>query len=418
MNTLDVWLDDAALGGSAAVGRLDRAINKGRSTLSFEYADAWLDQAEPVEAFQLDPDLPLGRGRHHSHAGTQTLAGIFQDCSPDRWGRKLMDRREIMDAAAEKRTPRALTDWDYLTGVADEGRMGALRLLDPVSVRYVSHAALDAPPVTSMRELEAIVDMIERDEEADTPERIAWVKQLIAPGASLGGARPKANMRESDGSLWIAKFPSNNDDYDVGLWEFLTYQLAIASGIHMPRAARKKFSDRGHTFAVSRFDRLGQSRRTYASAMTLLATDSETPHSYLDIVLLIEEAGAPTYIAAELEQLFRRVLFNVLIGNRDDHLRNHGFLRDAGGWRLSPAFDINPNPAKQEHVLAIDEGNPTPDSGLLINTADYYRLKKSAAAVIVDEIRHAVSGWQDLARQLGAKPMDIARMRGVIDAGR
>ncbi|SFR95974.1 serine/threonine-protein kinase HipA [Dyella sp. OK004] len=418
MNTLDVWIDDATLGGSARVGRLDRVGNRGRHVLSFEYAAAWLSKSEPVATFQLDPDLPLGAGQHHAHTGARTLAGVFQDSSPDRWGRLLMDRREIIEAHAEKRLPRTLNDWDYLTGVADEGRMGAMRLRDPQSAEYVSHAALNAPPVTSMRELEAIAGMIERDEEADTPERIAWMKQLIAPGASLGGARPKASMREEDGSLWIAKFPSNDDEHDVGLWEFVTYKLALQSGINMPPAALMKLSDRGHTFAVSRFDRVDGSRRAYASAMTLLATNSANFHSYLDLVLLIEEVGTPTYIARELEQLFRRVLFNILVGNRDDHLRNHGFLRDVDGWRLSPAFDINPNPAKNDHVLGINEADTTPNSDLLMATADYYRLKKSRAETIADEVRKAVDGWQSLARQLSARASEIAKMRSVMDPAR
>lgn len=418
MNTLDVWLDDTTLGGSALVGHLERSGGKRRDALSFEYADAWLTNIGPVVAFELDPELPLARGRHYAATGSKRLTGAFQDSSPDRWGQRLMERRELIEARQENRKPRPLNDWDYLIGVADEARMGALRLMDPDSARYASDAQMSAPPVTDLRELETIAGMVERGEEDDTPERIAWVKQLIAPGASLGGARPKASMRETDGSLWIAKFPSNDDKHDVGLWEYLAYRLALLARIEMPAAKQMQLSDRGHTFAVSRFDRMAGTRRAYASAMTLLGTTREEMHSYLELIAVIERNGTSSQIAGDLEQLFRRVMFNVLVGNRDDHLRNHGFLRQGNGWRLSPAFDVNPNPHKSDHVLAIDEADTTPDTSLLLATADYYRLSKAKAHAIANEVRKAIGGWETLARRLGARSSEITLMQATIDPDR
>nr|WP_275690568.1 HipA domain-containing protein [Luteibacter jiangsuensis] len=247
---------------------------------------------------------------------------------------------------------------------------------------------------------------------------VRWIKQIVAPGASLGGARPKASFRDKAGQLWLAKFPSNDDRVDVGLWEFLTYQLSLDAGIDMPEARLMRLSDRGHTYAVQRFDRTPNSRRMFSSAMTQLdATESEG-HSYLELVQIIETCGTSTQIARDLEQLFRRVLFNILIGNRDDHLRNHGFMRAGDGWQLSPAFDVNPNSDKDHHVLAIDDRDPSPDSSLLLATADYYRLPKKAVGAVADQVRAAVRGWEKRARALGAPLSETMLMTAVIDPDR
>lgn len=275
------------------------------------------------------------------------------------------------------RRARNLRAWDYLIGVNDESRMGALRLMDPDSARYVDDRALSAPPITELRQLEAIAARVERDDAGDSEQMVRWIKQLVAPGASLGGARPKAGFRDPTGQLWLAKFPSNDDRYDVGRWELLAYQLSLAAGIDMPEARLMSLSNRGHTYAAKRFDRTSTSRRAFSSAMTQLDVTESDGRSYLDLVQAIETTGTSRQIARDLEQLFRRVLFNILIGNRDDHLRNHGFLRVGDGWQLSPAFDVNPNPDKDHHVLAIDEGDASPDSRVLLATADYYRLTKN-----------------------------------------
>ena len=418
MNQLDVWLDDEALGGPALAGRLTKAASKTGDTISFEYDPKWLADTGSIPAFPLDPELTLAGGPYYARAGANALTGAFLDCSPDRWGKRLMDRREAIEAREESRRVRNLRTWDYLIGVNDESRMGALRLVDPESGRYVDDRALSAPPITELRQLEAVAAQVERDDADDSEQMVRWIKQLVAPGASLGGARPKASFRDQDGQLWLAKFPSGDDRHDVGRWEFLTYRLALTAGVDMPEARQLSLSNRGHTYAVKRFDRTLTSRRTFSSALTQLDVGESDGRSYLDLVQVIETTGTSKQIADDLEQLFRRVLFNILVGNRDDHLRNHGFLRVGDGWQLSPAFDVNPNPDKDHHVLAIDEADPSPDSRVLFATADYYRLTKKTLGPIVDQVRAAVSGWEQLAHDLGAPSGEIALMQGVIDAGR
>lgn len=418
MSQLEVWLDDDSLGGPVRVGLLSKSSSRSGDTLSFEYDGNWLGQREPVPGFALDPQLWLAPGAHYAREGAGMLTGAFQDCSPDRWGKRLMDRREALEAREQGRAPRALRAWDYLTGVNDQSRMGALRLFDAASTRYVDDRVISAPPYTELRQLEAIAAKVESGDAEDSDHMVQWLRQLIAPGASLGGARPKASFRDERGELWLAKFPSADDRYDVGLWELLTQELALASHVQMPPAKRIALSDRGHTYAVQRFDRTASSRRAFASAMSLLDVSESEGFSYLDIVQLIETSGASRHIDQDLEQLFRRVLFSILVGNRDDHLRNHGFLRADDGWRLSPAFDVNPNVDRDQHVLAIDERDASPDSSVLMKVADFYRLDKRRAADIAAQVRDAVRTWQARARAAGATGREIDLMRAVIDSER
>lgn len=418
MTELDVRLDDQTLGGSALVGHLQRSNNRGREAIAFEYADDWTAGAMEIAPFDLDHQLILGPGRQYARGGAAQLTPAFQDASPDRWGCMLIERRERIRSRQRGEAPRRLTGWDYLAGVSDETRMGALRLFDPDAQGFVDGDRLQAPPMTDLRELEAITAEVERNDADDTPERIEWLMHLAAPGSALGGARPKASIRDVDQSLWLAKFPSNDDRHDMGLWEYITYRLARMAGIDMPEARVMQFSERGHTYLVRRFDRQGRSRRAFASALTLTDRDSSDGASYLDIVQAIETLGVANHIGSDLEQMFRRVLFNILIGNRDDHLRNHGFLREGNGWRLSPAFDINPNPGKDAHVLAINDLEPTPDSQLWRETAEFYRVGKKAVDRIESDVRQAVAQWQDVARAQGATRGDIQRMTTVIDSRR
>jgi serine/threonine-protein kinase HipA len=266
--------------------------------------------------------------------------------------------------------------------------------------------------------LENIVSELEKADAEDQPEYRAWLMQLTAPGTSLGGARPKASYIDTDGSMWLAKFPASDDRRDIGNWEYLAAKLAGRCGIVMPDTRIHEFSNRGHTFAAKRFDRVGASRRLYASAMTLSGRREGEPASYLDIAEVIETQGEPANIRADLEQLFRRVLFSILIGNRDDHLRNHGFLRGRNGWKLSPAFDINPNPEKAAHALAIDEADPSPITASLIASRDYYRLTLKRTQEIEAEIRGVVTGWKTQAENLGIARQEISTMEAVIDPGR
>ena len=243
-----------------------------------------------------------------------------------------------------------------------------------------------ALPLTSLRELEAAARLVEQgaDEQLDKQ-----IRQLLLPGGSLGGARPKASFVDERGELWLAKFPSTEDRVDVGLWEFIAYRLSIAAGIDMPEARLISLSDRGHTFAVRRFDRDGTGRRMYASAKTLLDMECDGD-SYLDLAMAAQDNGGKGSVEPGLQELFRRAVFTVLIGNRDDHLRNHGFLGEPTGWRLAPAFDVNPNPDNDVHVLTLDEADPTPDTSVLAAQHTYFRLDAEAAKAIIEEVRAAV----------------------------
>ncbi|KLI99271.1 HipA domain-containing protein [Luteimonas sp. FCS-9] len=414
---VEVWLDAAGLGGETLVGHLARLPSRTGDTIQFQYADHWVDGTAPIRSFALDPQLPLHRGPHVARAGASALTGAFTDCSPDRWGKRPMDRREVIDAREQNRRVRALRPWDYLIGINDASRMGALRLRE-TGGRYLDDRELSAPPMTELRALEAIAARVERGDIGDSEHDARWIRQLVASGASLGGARPKATVRDVDRTLWLAKFPSSDDRHDVGLWEYVTYRLARAAGIDMPDARPLSLSGLGTTYAVRRFDRTGPERHAYASALTLLDVDASEDSSYVEIAHAIENQGVASSIADDLSQLYRRAAFNVLVGNRDDHLRNHGFLRALDGWRLAPAFDVNPNPDKDAHVLSIGLDDPTPDTRLLLDTCAYYRLSKARARAIVDEVRAVVRGWKDEARRCKARGAEIATMEAVIDPAR
>ena len=411
MRTIEVHLDDASLvAAPVRVGRLFRDASRRGEIIRFEYDAAWL--AMP-DAFEIEPLLPLREGPFHASDPGQP-PNILQDCSPDRWGWLLMDRREAIEAREQDRPRRTLRAWDYLTGVDDGTRMGALRLRDPDTGGFVASLTPSAPPMTSLRELEAAARLMEQGTGDEVDRQI---RQLIVPGGSLGGARPKASFVDEHGELWLAKFPSTEDRHDVGVWEFAAWKMAIAAGIRMPQARLLPLSTRGHTFAVKRFDRIGGSRRMYASARTLLDMDSDGA-SYLDLAGAIEEQGASGTIADGLEQLFRRAVFNVLVGNRDDHLRNHGVLRAPTGWVLSPAFDVNPNPDKDVHVLALDDADPSPDTQLLTAQHAFFRLDAGRAAGIMEEVRRAVRPWAREAKAAGADSQSLSLMGAVIDPER
>lgn len=275
-----------------------------------------------------------------------------------------------------------------------------------------------APPVTSLPELAAIARRIEERGIEDLPEYERWLAAIIAPGSSLGGARPKANFRGRDGTLRIAKFPAKDDTHDVGGWGHVVHRLARDAGIDVPESEALRLSD-WNTFCVSRFDREGERRRMAASAMTLLGyADGEEGASYLEIAQFIATNGSQGRVEADLAQLFRRVVFNVLAGNRDDHLRNHAFLFEPTGWRLSPAYDMNASLAEAEHALKLDEDSALPAIAPVLATCEYCRLDRTGADSIVREVRDAVARWQAGAMALGLGPDEIRRMAGIIDASR
>jgi serine/threonine-protein kinase HipA len=402
--SVQVELHAPELAQPSRVGVLHHRRGRGQSALSFAYDADWL---RGDHAFALDPRLALYGGEQFPAAGHLTF-GIFLDSAPDRWGRVLLDRREALIAHDESRKPRVLTDWDYLLGVQDECRMGALRFRMDEEAPYLAHGALAVPPVADLPELEAISLQLEQDHPEESPAYRQWLAMLIAPGTSLGGARPKANYREDDGGLWIAKFPSRDDRRDVGAWERFLYELATACGIRTAPSALRRFGAKHHTFCVKRFDREGDARRCFVSAMTLLERRDGEGGSYLELAEFIQTQGAQGAIAEDLEQLFRRVLFNVLVGNTDDHLRNHGFLRTPGGWRLAPAYDLNPNPARRHHALRLDDASDLPDVDTVLATAAHYRLKPQAATRLWKEMLGVIGTWRQAARKAGLHAPEIA----------
>jgi serine/threonine-protein kinase HipA len=395
---VDVVLDADLLPVAQRVGTLFRAAAHGRSVVSFGYDRAWL--ALPG-AFQLDPNLHLHDSESYPAAGNEGF-GVFMDSAPDRWGRVLLDRREALLARQAGRPERTLTEWDYLLGVHDLCRTGALRFRrDGASPFLDDNHALAAPPVTSLGELEAAAAAMEQPDAADNPRFSEWLTSLLAPGSSLGGARPKANFTAADGSLWIAKFPSRDDRWDVGAWEKLVHDLAQECGIIVPPGNLLDLGSRHRTFSCQRFDRTGDRRRFFVSAMTLLGRQDMASASYLDLAEFITYNGRGANIASDLRQLWTRLVFNILVSNTDDHLRNHGFIMEDGGWCLAPAYDVNPNPDRATHALAIDAYNPSSDLALARDTAGHYALNLQEAEGIISETSRVVGSWDERARALG-----------------
>ncbi|MES2975670.1 MAG: HipA domain-containing protein [Pseudomonadota bacterium] len=406
-SVLEVWLD-CDLGPPCQVGTL--AHDRGQTR--FRYERAWLQDAR---AFALDPDLSLDDAPFFPKPELGNF-GIFLDSSPDRWGQTLMKRREALQAKDKKRTARTLYAWDFLVGVQDFTRQGALRFRYPGTGEFLGNEKMAAPPVTTLRELESVAYQLSSKRIDDLDALRKWLAVLVAPGASLGGARPKANFTEADGSLWIAKFPARDDDRDVGAWEHLVHSLAVKAGIDVPPARLVRMNNDFHTFCVQRFDRTGGARRFYASAMTLLRKEHSEGTSYLELAQFLRANGDGVHVAADLEQLFRRVAFNVACGNRDDHLRNHGFVLGTAGWRLAPAFDVNPNIDKDEHVLNIDDSDNRPSLQTALASGAFYGLTPERAKQIFEDVACAVDGWQDAARRAGIARADVELTAGAFSA--
>lgn len=404
--SLEVWLD-CDLCPMQRLGTL--AHDRGQ--VRFHYDKAWLTQQDI--AFAIDPQLTLDAGPFFPKPEAGNF-GVFLDSSPDRWGQTLMRRREALQAKDEARSARTLYSWDFLIGVQDITRQGALRFRFPDSNTFLANEALAAPPVTSLAELSAIAKELTRKNIDNLDQLRHWLAVLVAPGASLGGARPKANFCDKGGALWIAKFPSAEDDRDIGAWEGVTWWLARQAGIDMPPAKVERLGQGGHhTFCVQRFDRIGTAgekqgkRRFYASAMTLLGKDVSEGTSYLELAEFLARRGDPDHIQEDMEQLFRRVAFNVAVGNRDDHLRNHGFILGKRGWRLSPAFDVNPSIDKASHVLNIDDVDNRPSLDTVLETAAFYRLTPQRATDVIREVVAAVGDWKAVARRARIAAADI-----------
>ena len=402
VNKLEVWLDALHCGDAVLVGYL----SNDHGQLRFEYEKNWLRH---FARFAIDPDLPLGPGVYFPKKQLGNF-GCFLDGSPDRWGQMLMKRRETLEAKDQGRQPHNLYHWDFMVGVQDCTRQGALRLKVAESKEFVSNHLLSAPPLAQLAELEAVARELTNQRLDDLDALRRWLAVLVAPGASLGGARPKANFTQPDGGLWIAKFPSREDQYDVGGWEWVIHALAIKAKINVPEAKALRFGKNFHTFCVKRFDRQEGRRIYYASAMTLLCVQESEGHSYIELAQILLTRGDPATLRIDLEELFRRVIFNLCVSNRDDHLRNHGFIYDGKNWKLSPAFDINPNVDHPTHVLNLNATSNIPDLKTVMESASFYDLTQVRAQQICDEVLTAVSTWKQEAKLLGMGAVEILLM--------
>lgn len=392
-DTLEVHLDSPDFDGDTVIGQLRRVQGGSGPLVSFGFEPSWVAQRYSLV---LDPDLPVFAGDQYPR--DRPLFGIFSDIAPDRWGRLLLQRRETALARKEGRRVRMLDEWDYLIEVSDVSRMGALRLYEPESQRYLSDNPNPIPPITRLRQLQHFARRAEQGAPLSPREEEEEIAMLVAPGSSLGGARPKATFQDDDGTLWIAKFPSHSDRWDVAAWEFILNRLATEAGVTVPETRLMTLAGQQRTFVAQRFDRTGPNRHLFASALTLTRRHDHDPEaSYLDIAQAITEYVDPAAINTDLEQLFRRVVFNVMTGHRDDHLRNHGFLGGKRGWRLAPSFDLNPMPANVQHAIALDALDHTPSLETVMSTARTYRVARARASAILAEVRTAVGGWRTVA---------------------
>ena len=392
-------------GATRLVGRLWARAKGARQTCSFSYDPAWLGLKD---AFALEPNLPLVRGEAHWNGG---LFNAFSDPAPDRWGRNLMGRRERHQAKLEGRAPRTLLEADFLMLVEDRTRLGALRFRDTGAEAFEAAGAHPVPPLVALPRLLSAASRVLDDRETDADLRL-----LLAPGSSLGGARPKASVVGPDGKLLIAKFPSHTDDWPIPAWESVAMTLAERAGVVVPDFQLRQVARRP-VFMMSRFDRIADGGRTpFCSALTALgAADGET-RSYMELVDFLRRDGADA--PADAAQLWRRMVFNILISNTDDHLRNHGFLREQSGWRLSPAYDLNPMPVDvrpRVHALCLNETEQDASLETAFSVASYFRLGKAEATDIASQVGAVVATWRDVAGQSGLSANQVDRMASAFE---
>jgi serine/threonine-protein kinase HipA len=390
------------------VGRLWARRARNRESASFEYDADWLTNSA---RFALEPALMLGRGPQHTQQG-RALFGAFGDSAPDRWGRNLIQRDERRRAQDETRTPRSLGEVDYLLGVGDIARQGALRFKEtPDGPFLASGDGANIPPLIRLGELLNAAMRVDADAETESDLRL-----ILAPGSSLGGARAKASVLDQHGELSIAKFPQADDPYPVMQWEAVALDLAHRAGIEVPTWRLEQVADRT-ALLLRRFDRVGDIRIPFLSAMSMLGAADNEDHSYLEIVDALRQFGSQP--EQDCAQLWRRIVFNILISNTDDHLRNHGFLYDgAGGWRLSPAYDMNPTPIDVKArvlSLAIDEADDTASLDVALSMARQCGLTLGEAKEIVAKVQAAVAHWRASAVSHGLSARDIGRMASAFE---
>lgn len=413
MDRLFVYADFDWLDISALVGELSFDSVRGNETYSFSYDKEWL--AKYGDVF-LSEDLQNFPGVQYTRP-ERDIFSCFSDTLPDRWGRTLLNRREQIAAADEKRPVKRLTSFDYLMGIDDASRVGGFRFTKTKGGEFINvDMNLRVPPLTSVRELIHAAHEIEESEEKQQLPAKKWLVQLLHPGTSLGGARPKATVVDEDGKLTVAKFPSRKDDYDVALWEHFCHVMGRKAGLNVA-ATRIINGENHHVLLSKRFDRNGEGKRIhFASALTLLGLEdgdnASTGFGYPDIVDFIIRHGSN--VEQNLEELYKRVAFYIIVGNSDDHFRNHGFLLTRKGWELSPAYDINPT-LQENQSLLINRSTNESDLNILLESADDYMLSKDKAARIISEIKEAMKSWQTEARRIGIPIRDIDMFAPRID---
>lgn len=399
MERLLVYADFNWLNKPELVGELCYEKLRGSDSYAFKFDENWLSIHAGIK---LSEDINNYPGMQYTQPGND-IFGCFSDALPDRWGRTLLKRREQIQASEEKRAVRSLSSFDYLMGIDDFSRMGGFRFKRELEGEYINVSpSLKIPPLTEIRELIHASQEVEKSEENDVLPEKKWITQLIQPGTSLGGARPKAGVLDEMGNLCIAKFPSKKDDYDTGIWEHFSHLLAQKAGIQVAQTRVLDGLGKYHTLLSRRFDRTDEAKRIhFASSMSLLGLkdgdNAQSGFGYLDIVDFIIQGCCD--VEKNLHELYRRVAFNICIGNSDDHFRNHGFLLTPKGWTLSPAYDMNPT-LNEHQSLLINESSNKADIRVLLDSCESYMINKEEAEIIIQDVQAAVSKWENLAIQL------------------
>lgn len=401
------WLDKPELVGELCYEKL-----RGSESYAFRFDDNWLKFHAGIK---LSEDINNYPGLQYTQPGND-IFGCFSDALPDRWGRTLLKRREQIQASEEKRAVRNLSSFDYLMGIDDFSKMGGFRLKRELDGDFINVSpSLKIPPLTELRQLVLASQEVEKSEENDVLPEKKWIAQLIQPGTSLGGARPKAGVLDDSGNLCIAKFPSRKDDYDTGLWEHFSHLLARKAGIYAAQTKVLGGLGKYHTLLSKRFDRTDEGKRIhFASSMSLIGLrdgdNAQGGYGYLNIVDFILQSCCD--VEKNLQELYRRVAFNICIGNSDDHFRNHGFLLTPRGWTLSPAYDMNPTLNEYQSLL-INESSNKADIRTLLESCESYMIKKEVAENIIRQVQAAVAGWENLAvlLQIPAREVTMFKYR-------
>ncbi len=405
------WLDKPEVMGELCYEKL-----RGSDSYAFRFSNDWLKHHADIK---LSEDINNYPGMQYTQPGSD-IFGCFSDALPDRWGRTLLKRREQLLAEEEGRAPRNLSSFDYLMGIDDFSRMGGLRFKRDTNGDFINVlSSLKIPPLTEIRELIYASQEVEKSEEDDVLPEKRWIAQLIQPGTSLGGARPKAGVLDEDGNLCVAKFPSRKDDYDVALWEHFSHLLAKRAGINVAQTRVLAGLGKYHTLLSRRFDRTDDGKRIhFASSMSLLGLkdgdNAQGGYGYLDIVDFILQCCHD--VEHNLQELYRRVAFNICIGNSDDHFRNHGFLLTAKGWTLSPAYDMNPTLNEYQSLLINGTSNKA-NLKVLLDSCGDYMISEQAAREIVAEVQNAVMDWKEVADslQIAHREQDLFRERFLLN---